>query len=57
MCMATARLYLEKVLFPGWSNAQRRRHMRFLALAIFLGTLVALAFGTILYLLNKQGRI
>jgi hypothetical protein len=55
--MAAARLYLEKVLFPGWSHAQRRRHMRFLVLGIFLGIFVALAFGTILYLLNMQGRL
>lgn len=55
--MATARLYLEKVLFPGWSHAQRRRHMRFLMLGVFLGSFLSAGFGVVLYLLNSQGRM
>jgi hypothetical protein len=55
--MATTRLFIEKTLFPGWTHGQRRRHMRFLMLAILLGAFLAAAFGAILYLLNSQGRM
>jgi len=55
--MEPARIYVEKLLFPGWSHGQRRRHMRFLLLGIFLGVILAAAFGTTLYFLNYQGRI
>jgi hypothetical protein len=57
MFMDTARLLMEKLLFPGWAHAQRRRHMRFLMLAIFLGVFLAAAFGICLYMLNSQGRM
>jgi hypothetical protein len=55
--MATARLLIEKVLFPGWTHGQRRRHMKFLLLGILLGAILAVGFGAILYLLNSQGRL
>ena len=55
--MATARMYVEKLLFPGWTPAQRRRHMRFFLLALLLGVLLSAGFGAALYLLNSQGRI
>ena len=55
--MELARIYVEKLLFPGWSPGQRRRHMRFLMLGIFLGVILAGVFGGTLYLLNYQGQI
>jgi hypothetical protein len=55
--MATARLFMEKLLFPGWTPGQRRRHMRFLGLGIVLGLVMSGAFGAILYFLNDQGRL
>jgi hypothetical protein len=48
---------MEKLLFPGWSRAQQRRHMRFFLLAMLIGGILAMAFGAALYLLNIQGRI
>jgi hypothetical protein len=53
--MAMARFYLEKLLFPGWSHGQRRRHMRFLMLAMLLGTCLCIVFGLVLYLMNSRG--
>ena len=55
--MQTARLYIEKLLFPGYASNVRRRHMRFFLLAVLLGMVASVAFGAILYLLNSQGRI
>jgi hypothetical protein len=55
--MQTARLYIEKLLFPGFASSVRRRNMRFLLLAVVLGVFASVAFGAILYLLNSQGRI
>jgi hypothetical protein len=50
------RNYIEKLLFPG-AVGQRRRHMRFFLLALFLGLLLAVFIGAALYYLNCQGRI
>ena len=54
--MAKARTKMEKLLFPG-AHGQRRRHMRFFLLALFLGVVVCAAIGAILYTLNINGRI
>jgi hypothetical protein len=54
--MANLRTYVEKLLFPG-AYGQRRRHMRFFLLAVVLAFCLSLAIGTILYLLNSQGRL
>jgi hypothetical protein len=54
--MTNVRIYLEKLLFPGWSRAQQRRHMRFLLLGILLGTFLAVAFGVTLYFANTRGQ-
>lgn len=55
--MTAARIYLEKLLFPGFDRSVRRRHMKFFLLALLLGGFVSVAFGAVLYLLNSQGRI
>ncbi len=45
------------VLFPKAHPSVRRRHLRFLSLSILLGLMFCLAFGAMLFVLNRQGRI
>jgi len=39
------------------SEAREQRHKRFIMLAIFLGLLLAVLFGVLLYTINVTGRI
>ena len=55
--MALSRIITEKLLFPGESDGQSKRHLRFFILAVLLGLGVSLAIGALLYTLNTQGRI
>jgi hypothetical protein len=55
--MQTARSFLEKILFPGWAQAPRRRQMRFFLIAMVLAVCLSAGFGVVLYVLNCQGRI
>jgi len=49
--------FLERALFYTASRGARRRELRFLLLAIFLGGIIAVMVGAILYSLNHRGRI
>ena len=55
--MSTARVFVERMLFPASSSSQRRRHFRFYLVAVFLGIISSAIFGVILYALNTQGRL
>jgi hypothetical protein len=55
--MAKSRIIAEKLLFPGESDGQRIRHMRFFVLAMLLGVSVCAVVGYVLYTLNMQGRL
>jgi multisubunit Na+/H+ antiporter MnhB subunit len=48
--------FVWNLLLRGSSPGERRRRKRELLLVIGLGTALALIFGAVLYLLNKQGR-
>jgi len=49
------RSFIERILFPG-APGQRRRHMRFFLLAVFLALCISAGIGALLYLLNVSGR-
>jgi multisubunit Na+/H+ antiporter MnhB subunit len=49
--------FVWNLLLRGSSPGERRRRKRELLLVIGLGTALALIFGAVLYLLNKQGRL
>jgi hypothetical protein len=55
--MAISRIITEKLLFPGETDGQKQRHMRFFLLAVSIGLGFSVALGAILYTLNMQGRI
>jgi hypothetical protein len=55
--MAGARSFVEKMMFRNMDRWQRRREMRFFALALCLGVILAAGVGVILYTLSSQGRI
>jgi formate/nitrite transporter FocA (FNT family) len=44
-------------LFPAAQGEIRRRYVRHTLLAILAGLVIAVAFGLILYVLNRQARI